>query len=135
MNYEKSLIIPRNTPITAKVTETMDVHPGIVRQVSIFFPPGCCGLARMYVKLWERQVWPSNIGSYFHGDGQNLVFPEDLRLVDPPFEFVLVGWNLDDTFQHTVTLRLAISPEETTTTQLLSRLLVGATGAVTEYEE
>lgn len=132
MIYEKSLTIPKNTPITAPVTTIVPVHPGIVKQVSVYFPAGCCGLARCCILYWERQVWPSNPDSYFHGDGQNLVFPEDIRLVDLPYEFTLVGWNLDDTFQHTITVRLAISPEDTTMTQLLAQFLTGPTGPVTE---
>jgi len=134
MIYETHLTIPKNTPITVPVTASMPVHPGIVKQVSVFFPAGCCGLARVYIKWWERQVWPSNPDSYFMGDGQNLIFPEDIELVDPPFEFVLVGWNLDDTFSHTVTLRIAITPVDTTMTQLLQGLLVGARGAVSEVD-
>lgn len=134
MFYETRLTIPKNTPATAPVSTVLYVHPGVVTQVEVFFPPGCAALARIQIYLWEHQAWPSNVDSYFTGDGTQIVFPEDLELVDPPFEFTIYGWNLDDTYSHTPIIRVQVTPVEGTLKTILERLTTGPTGPVTYTE-
>jgi len=128
MIYETRLTIPRNTPPQAPASVVLPVHPGIVRQVEVAFPSGCVGLVYARVTYWERVIWPANPDGAFSGDGVNLVWPEDLELIEPPFEFELQGWNLDDTFEHTVTLRIQIVPVEKDIRRLIAALVPGASG-------
>lgn len=131
MYYEKRLAIPANTPASAPATETLPIHPGVVNQVDVVFPSGCAGLAHFQVHLWNTQLWPSNVNSDFSGDGVHISFTEDFEVVDLPFELTLIGWNLDDTYQHTVTLRVQITPKQQTLRYALERLGAGPGGPVT----
>lgn len=128
MYYEASLHIPKNTLPTAPVSVTIPVHPGRVNHVEVFFPPGSAGLANVIITMWGRQVWPTNPDSSFRGDGTPISFDEDLQLIDPPFEFEVVGWNDDDTFYHEPTIRISVLPEDDTLKQLFARLGLGPTG-------
>jgi hypothetical protein len=71
-----------------------------------------------------HQLWPSNLDGSFASDGEFLDFDEDYPVLDSPFEFTLVGWNDDDTYSHTVTLRLGIvSPAAPSQPSLAERVL------------
>jgi hypothetical protein len=112
MFYEQRITILPNTTEVIPVTETLNVHPGILKRVQIVFPPGCCGLAHLQVKYLDRIVYPANINSDISGDGESIEFEEDIILNDVPFEFTLVGWNEDDTYPHTIIVRMQILSEE-----------------------
>ena len=58
------------------------------------------------------QVWPSNSEFDFHGDNGYITFPDTYLKLVAPFEFVAVTWNEDDTYQHTIHLRLGIVSDE-----------------------
>jgi len=135
MFYETQLLIPKNTPATAPVEAVLYIHPGAVKRISVFFPPGCVGLARCIIQYWERQIWPSNPDSFLSGDDISIVFSEDFEIIDPPFEFVVQGWNLDDTYPHTVTARVEILPNEKDITKILSNLAAPRTGITRETGE
>lgn len=134
MIYELPLTIPKNTPASAPVSDTLPVHPGKVQQVSVYFPPGPSGLAHVMIFLWERQLWPANPDSDFIGDDLLITFPEDLDLVDPPFEFVIKGWNEDDTYPHTPIVRLQITPFGKSVQDVLRALTTGPQGPITAWE-
>lgn len=120
MIYEARLTIPPSTSKAAAVRESFDVHPGTAQQVGIEFPTGCAGLVHLRVLYQEQQVWPSNLDQDFSGDGALLVFPEDLSLDASPYTISLEGWSDDDTFNHTVTLRLAVVAFGQTVTEVLA---------------
>ena len=131
MIYESSLTIPKLTPRAAPASVVIPVHPGTVKQVEVFFPPGCAGLAHVTLWYWERQVWPGNPDGFFTGDGNLLSFPEDMVLAGVPYEFICYGWNEDDTFDHTPIVRLTVVPAGRDLVDLFQRFSLGASGPVT----
>ncbi len=127
MLYEFDLTIPANTPASAPVSILASLAPGRVSQVSVTFPAGCIGLVHAYIVRSMHQVWPTNPGEQIKGDGQSVTWPEDYNLDDDPFTFTCYGYNLDDTYAHTLTFRFALlggAPRAVTpqTTTLLDRL-------------
>lgn len=86
----------------------LHVTKGLVHAVSLYFPPGCCGLAGVAIFDGSYQVWPSTPHHWYIGDGDiiNLI---DLYLKQsPPYLFVVKGYNTDDTFQHTIQVRISL---------------------------
>jgi len=122
MFYEQRITIPPNTTETSPTTEVLNVHPGILKRVQVRFPPGCCGLAHLQVKYLDRTIYPANINSDISGDGEPIEFEEDIILNDVPFEFTLVGWNEDDTYSHTIIVRMQILSEEQDIATMLKML-------------
>jgi len=95
---------PLRTPL--KVTK------GLIYQVEIEFPPGPLGLCHVVINDGGHQVWPSNPGNSFHGDNGMIVFPDSyLKLVEP-YEFTALTWNEDDSYEHTIQLRLGMVSSE-----------------------
>ena len=130
MYYEQILLIPRNTLITAPVVQDLPVTSGNLQHVEVFFPPGCAGLAHLSIWYWGRQIWPSNPDSFFTADGLAIAFDQDIDIVDPPYIFQLLGWNEDDTFPHSLIVRMSVIPQDRTMAYLLSSLALGPSGPV-----
>ena len=108
MFYDFSFTIPANTPITAQVTRTCLVSPGCVDRVMVIFPTGCAALVHVRILRATHQLWPSNLDGAFASESEFLDFVENYPLDDPPFEFILSGWNEDDTYSHTIIVRFNI---------------------------
>jgi len=133
MNYELRLVVPKSTTEIAPVESTLTVHPGVVREVNVLFPRGCAQLAHAQILRWGQQVWPSDPNQDFSGDGETIDFVEEFHVEDPPYTFTLRAWNDDDTFPHTITLRVAVLALDTTEsggvlktfTEMFGRLLRG----------
>ena len=131
MIYEKRLTIPALTLESAKVSATCEIHPGTVKHGEIYFPPGVSALAHIQVYFWDRLIWPTNPNSDFTGDNTLLSFPENLVIIEPPYEFVVKGWNEDDTYPHTPIVRFQIDAETQTIAALLRMLALGPRGPQT----
>lgn len=135
MIYELEIPLPKNTALATPAVYELPVHPGIVKQVEIYFPRGCAGLAHVRIFVWGHPIWPTNPDSWFTGDDTLLRYPEDLELRDPPFMFTIYGYNEDDTYPHTPIVRLQITPREKDLATIMARMFTGARGPVTPVGE
>jgi hypothetical protein len=124
MIYEHRLTISPNTPLLTPAVQLFEVHPGTLNQIGIFFPLGCRGYAHAVIYAQETQIFPTNAGTDFAADGEDLIFPEDLDIPAGATQFYIKGWNLDDTYQHTVTVRMQISPYDKSIVSVLQ--MIGA---------
>jgi len=131
MYYETRITIPKSTLQAAPVSETMLIHPGVLQAASVYFPPGCCGLAHVQVYYQAHLLFPTNPDAYFTGDDVLIEWPEDLEIIDPPYEFSILGWNDDDTYPHTPIVRVQIIPNDRTLRSIFDRLNLGPAGAAT----
>ena len=132
MFYSFDLTIPANTSPYYPVSLLCPVSSGTVSRVMFVFPTGCATLAHVRVYRSSHQLWPSNLDGSFASDGEFLDFDEDYPVLDAPFELLFTGWNDDDTYSHTVTLRLGVVQAEAPAQPTLAervRALLGAGGS------
>jgi len=116
MHYSFDFTIPENTSEANKISLVCPVNYGILREVEIFFPYGCAGLAHVQIHRFQRQVFPSNIDSSYQDNDYHLKFEEYYPILELPYNLVVKGWNLDDYFEHTITFRfLVINPKAIST--------------------
>ncbi len=108
MAYTIDLLIPRNTPKTAPVTGDIDFAPMLADNVSITFPAGCVGLVGIRFKYQSRVLWPYNTDAWYKGNDQAVEFTPNLKLEEEPLTLTIEGYNLDDTYQHTVIVLLDV---------------------------
>jgi len=106
--FEKST--PANTAKKDALKTAMPMKEGVVTHVWVLHPPGCKGLA--HAQIWHglHQLWPTNPEASYHGDTFPMEFNEG-RQLKKPVELTLVTWNLDDTYAHSVYMRITIMPE------------------------
>lgn len=110
MIYRYSLAVPANTLEAAPLVGVVPVTYGVLRDVSISFPPGAAALCNVAVLYHEHQIVPVNTGFYLAWDAETLRWPEEIAVFDRPFEFKLLGWNEDEAFLHTIVFRFDILP-------------------------
>lgn len=103
MYFAAEVLTPANTPASAPVVTRLRVYPGVVRQVWLGFPPGCYGLAHIQVWYCGWQVWPYTPQTSYHWDNYVFAIEDRYPLVEEPLELVLKTWNLDDSYDHTLT--------------------------------
>lgn len=128
MFYDFSVPIPANTPESAPVLVTAALTAGVIHRLEIEFPAGCAGLVHVAIRQAIHQLWPGNDAGSFSSDDHVIAFDEHYVLEQPPLELELVGWNLDDTYAHTIPVRIGVLPPEVSgaaqqSTGLLQRLL------------
>ena len=110
MFYDYSFTIPANTPEKTPLRKNIDLTHGIIHRVEIGFPLGCAGLVYIQIVQGLHQLWPTNADGSFNTDGYTIAFGEFHDMTVEPFTLSLIGWNLDDTYDHTLEVRLGILP-------------------------
>jgi hypothetical protein len=110
MFYEHPLTIPANTPATSPFELEVELDHGRIVGVELQFPRGCVGLVHVQVRRELHQLWPTNVDGDISGEDARIGWVEDHDFTEEPYTLTLRGWNLDDTFQHTVTFRFNLLP-------------------------
>jgi len=112
MYYEFDWTVPANTPETAPVKKRVELKPGILTEVRIWYPPGCQGLAKVRIFDGTHMLRPKNPDGWIKGDGSEIRVPVWLLMdVDPyPISFHLA--NIDELFEHTLTISIPVLPRE-----------------------
>lgn len=109
-NFEFS--IPANTSAATPKREFFEVCYGLIYRIEIQFPPGCAALAYQRILSGGHQIYPSNQGQFFHLDGMVVAFDDILLIVGQPFELIFEGYNLDETFPHTIYTRIGLADKD-----------------------
>lgn len=113
MFYSFDHTIPANTARADPDRATVKVQEGRIVAVDVLFPPGPRGLAGVRVLEREHQLYPTNPDAWLVSDNDTIRWVERHDLEGPEVELHLEGYNLDDTYPHTITWRFnVIGPEE-----------------------
>ena len=110
MIYVFPITIPANTAETAKLKTTLALTRGQISRVNIEFPAGHVGLTHLHLNRGLYQVWPSNPAANFKSSNETIIWEEMYELDTPPYQLEAYAWNEDDTYEHTITVRLVLDP-------------------------
>lgn len=122
MSYAVALAIPPNTPSETPESHELKVAPALIDRVSLTFPSGCVGLVGVRFRHPERQIWPINPGEWFVGNDEQIAFTPNLRLEAHATLIYVEGYNTDDTYDHTVYVRIDVEFEGGTLRSILDML-------------
>lgn len=112
MDHIFDLTIPANRTEAVPLELDVDIGAGVVHFVTVQFPRGCAGLAHGRVRQALTPRWPSNEGGDYNWDNYIHEIREHFLIKKGDAPLTLVGWNLDDTFPHTLTFRFSVLPQE-----------------------
>jgi hypothetical protein len=107
MDYWVEKETPANTAKSDALETEIELVPGTITEVWIFHPPGCFGLAYATIVEGIHQLYPTNSENAYHGDGYPMQFKDNYDLKSPA-NLKLITWNLDDTYAHSVYVRITI---------------------------
>lgn len=86
----------------------MNVTKGLVYKVEVFYPPGSHGRLHCFIMDGGYQVWPSSPGQTFTGDNVTISFDDIYLKSSAPYLFDIFTFNLDDTYEHALTVRIGL---------------------------
>lgn len=110
MIFVAAIDTPANTPQLTPVVTNLNIVSGTITRILVFFPPGVNGLAHIQIMWGLYQLFPSNQNASFAG-GDVLIDWNDNVLIDSqPVELTIVTWNLDSTYDHTITVHVVVLP-------------------------
>ena len=110
MIYDFDIPTPALTLKSAPVRTSMPLVKGTIVQMGVFVPPGSNGLAHLKILYGINQLFPSNEQGDFSASGILFTWPEDIVLDTDPVILTALTWNDDDTYPHTVHVRIAVTP-------------------------
>ena len=108
MLFDYELTVPANTPAGSPVSDEVIVGPGAITRVEVQFPDGCAGLVHARVRRWGHQLFPTNVDGWLTANGYVIAWDDDADVSEPPLTVTIEAYNLDDTYQHTLTFRFGV---------------------------
>lgn len=108
MIYSFEITTPANTPLSNMKKTVMKLAKGTTYRIEILFPPGPCGLLHVQISDALHQVWPTNAGEFFTTDDETISFNDELVIGEPPYELQAYTYNEDDTYDHTLWIRIGL---------------------------
>lgn len=112
MIYTADIVTSSGQTIEDPLVTRIKVTKGLVYRVEIEFPPGAAGLHHVVVFDGGHQVWPTTSGVTFHGGWSLIGFDDTYLKLAAPFEFTAYSWNLDDTYDHLIQVRIGMVSDE-----------------------
>jgi len=112
MIYTANITTPAGTLRTDPKRTILKVTKGLVYRVSFYFPPGSKGLMGVAVFDGLFQCWPSSVNEYFVSDDDTIGFEDLLIKESQPFEFEVVTYNEDESFDHFLSVRIGLVSKE-----------------------
>jgi hypothetical protein len=109
------LAVPKNTAIASYTSYHLPLPISQTHRLWIEYPKGCAGLVGFQLWRGVEQIFPLPAGVWLRSDGFTLNFAFTHFVDKEPYEVELRGYNLDDTYQHTLWIGLELRglPSET----------------------
>ena len=113
MDYQLSITVPPLTQPEEPAYVAVRIPQGTITAVRVFIPWGVAGLAGVRLKIDEQQVYPSNLDGWYTGNDNMIVVNDKLTLTETFQTLKVEGYNLDDTYEHTIYVGVTVlAPEE-----------------------
>jgi hypothetical protein len=100
MFLQAELTIPANTPIAQPVRQDIPALKGTIIWQGVLIPWGHGGLAGFQLWYNETQLIPFSRGKWLFGNDILYHIPDYYQLDSEPFVLTALGYNLDDTYEH-----------------------------------
>jgi hypothetical protein len=128
MLYVFPVTIPANTLASNPVIQDLPLTAGTITRMMLQYPAGALGLDHLVIRDGLYQVWPSNPEANFSTSDEIITWLEEYVLDTTPYDLTAYAWNLDDTYPHTITIRIELQPavaQTSLTDQIKSLLGIG----------
>lgn len=102
MFYQDTFTVPAQTPEETPLIRRLVLTKGIIKNILVGFPPGACALChvQIYDKGWQLVPWTP--GESLAWDDYVFDLLLNYPLVAEPYELVILAWNDDDSYEHSI---------------------------------
>ncbi len=111
MIYTADITTAANTSKVDALRTRLTVTKGLVYQVEFDAPFGSAGLLHCQVFDGGHQLWPSSLDASFNSPGFVISFADTYLKKVAPFRFDIMTWNLDDSLEHFMQVRIGLVSE------------------------
>ncbi len=101
MIYKIELTIPADTAKADFIVDTMKLTKGLIKVISVYFPWGCAGLVGIQIIRRTWPLMPLTRGEWLTGNELLHSYNYNYNLSTQPYELIIRGYNLDDSYEHT----------------------------------
>jgi hypothetical protein len=108
MLYEFAYSVAANTAKADADEYHLQLTTGIVYRVEVQFPNGCAGLTHCQLEHDGASFIPTNPSGSLASDGHAINIDEEYELTEGRTIITAILWNDDDTFYHTIYIRINI---------------------------
>ena len=110
MIFVAAIKTTQNTSKLAPLVTELPIVAGRITELMIWFPPGVNALAHIKILWGLVQIFPSNEQGDFAGGDTMVLWPEDIDITTEPLQLTCITWNDDDTYPHTITVHVVVTP-------------------------
>jgi len=110
MFYWSEITTAANTTKKSPNKSNIKVHGGVLTYIGIRFPSGCAGLVHCQLRIGEHSIFPRDFDTYVTGDDELVESRMFLKLRSGENTIRAIIWNEDDTFSHTLYIRMTVLP-------------------------
>jgi len=110
MFYAWNFTLAANKAEAAKTKHELRLEKGTLTKCEIVFPVGCSNLVFVHINDALHQVYPKDPTYKFIGDGATIVCNDEYEIKETPFTLQFHGWNTDEIYDHTITVRIQLVP-------------------------
>ena len=110
MFYAWNFTLLANKTEAAKTKQELYMEKGTVTKCEIVFPVGCANLVFIHINDALHQVYPKSPDYKFIGDGAVISCNDEYEIKEQPFTLQFHGWNTDELYNHTITVRIQLVP-------------------------
>lgn len=103
------ITVPKDTTQEVPYTLTIRLPIGVIKRLWVEFPRGCMGLVGLQIHRAVEQIFPIPAGGWFRSDAAVYDFNFTHYIRSEPYEVVFHGYNLDDTYSHTIHLTMEMT--------------------------
>jgi len=131
--YHADVTVPANTPQSSPVTQDLEIDDEVITKIEVLFPLGCNGLVYVAIFYGPYQLWPRPDGAWEHSGGETVSSRMYWEVPERPCKLTIKAWSQDDTYDHTIQVRIEALPKKIAAphtifdklVSLLRRILVG----------
>ena len=123
MFYTWNITLAKGNTAATPEKIIMDLEKGTIVRCEVVFPSGCQGLVSVHLNQALHQVYPKNPDYQYAGNGEAIVATDEYEIREEPYQFEFYGWNTDEIYEHTITIRIQIVPKREITRLAMAEML------------
>jgi hypothetical protein len=119
------ITITADTKEDDPLEQWLSLPRGIITNISIKFPAGCHGMVGVRMFKESLQLIPLTKDEWVTGDDEPVSTDTHAELLDKPYKLKLNACSPSTDYDHTITIRIEVQPEEAAGMSTLTRMFKG----------
>lgn len=111
MFYAWNFELPKGKTALGRTKQVLHIERGTIIRCEVVFPNGCAGLVYVHINQALHQVYPKNPDMQYRGNGETIISNDEYEIREEPFQLEFYGWNVDEKYDHTITVRIQVVPK------------------------